>query len=81
MKDSEEIDPEEETPYSHRDHAWFVAFAPYEKPEVAVSVIIEHGGHGGHTAAPIAREILKTYFSHYPPSKTIGLGKERIEVN
>jgi penicillin-binding protein 2 len=81
MKDSEEIDPEEETPYSHRDHAWFVAFAPYEKPEVAVSVIVEHGGHGGHTAAPIAREILKTYFSHYPPSKTIGLGKERIEVN
>ena len=81
MKDSEEIDPEEETPYSHRDHAWFVAFAPYEKPEVAVSVIIEHGGHGGHTAAPIAREILKTYFSHYPPSKTIGLGKERIEGN
>ena len=81
MKASEEIDPEEETPYSHRDHAWFVAFAPYEKPEVAVSVIIEHGGHGGHTAAPIAREILKTYFSHYPPSKTIGLGKERIEVN
>ena len=81
MKDSEEIDPEEETPYSHRDHAWFVAFAPYEKPEVAVSVIVEHGGHGGHTAAPIAREILKTYFSHYPPSETIGLGKERIEVN
>jgi len=81
MKDSDEIDPEEETPYSHRDHAWFVAFAPYEKPEVAVSVIVEHGGHGGDTAAPIAGEILKTYFSHYPPSETIGLGKERIEVN
>jgi len=81
MKASEEIDPEEETPYSHRDHAWFVAFAPYEKPEVAVSVIIEHGGHGGHTAAPIAREILKTYFSHYPPSRTIGLGEERIHLN
>jgi penicillin-binding protein 2 len=41
MKDSGEIDPEEETPYSHRDHAWFVAFAPYENPEVVVSVIIE----------------------------------------
>jgi len=81
MKDSEEIDPEEETPYSHRDHAWFVAFAPYENPEVAVSVIIEHGGHGGHTAAPIAGEILKTYFSHYPPSKTIELDKDKIEVN
>ena len=67
--------------YGDRDHAWFVAFAPYEKPEVAVSVIIEHGGHGGDTAAPIAGEVLKTYFSHYPPSKTIGLGKERLEVN
>lgn len=81
MKDSEEIDPEEETPYSHRDHAWFVAFAPYENPEVAVSVIIEHGGHGGATAAPIAGGILKTYFSHYPPSKTIKLDKDKIEVN
>ena len=81
MKDSEEIDPEEEIPYSHRDHAWFVAFAPYEKPEVAVSVIIEHGGHGGATAAPIAGKILKTYFSHYPPSKTIELDKDKIEVN
>ena len=81
MKDSEEIDPEEETPYSHRDHAWFVAFAPYENPEVAVSVIIEHGGHGGATAAPIAGGILKTYFSHYPPSKTIELSKGKIEVN
>jgi len=81
MKDSEEIDPEEETPYSHRDHAWFVAFAPYENPEVAVSVIIEHGGHGGATAAPIAGKILKTYFSHYPPSKTIELDKDKIEVN
>ena len=81
MKDSEEIDPEEETPYSHRDHAWFIAFAPYENPEVAVSVIIEHGGHGGATAAPIAGGILKTYFSHYPPSKTIELSKGKIEVN
>ena len=81
MKDSEEIDPEEETPYSHRDHAWFIAFAPYENPEVAVSVIIEHGGHGGATAAPIAGGILKTYFSHYPPSKTIELSKDKIEVN
>ena len=81
MKDSDEIDPEEEPPYSHRDHAWFVAFAPYENPEVAVSVIIEHGGHGGATAAPIAGGILKTYFSHYPPSKTIELDKDKIEVN
>ena len=71
MKDSEDIDPEAEIPYSFRDHAWFIAFAPHEKPEVAVSVIIEHGGHGGATAAPIARQILETYFTHYPPAKTL----------
>jgi penicillin-binding protein 2 len=81
MKASDEIDQEEEIPYLFRDHAWFVAFAPYEKPEVAVSVIIEHGGHGGATAAPIVGEILKTYFSHYPPSKTIELDKDKIELN
>ncbi len=74
MKASDEIDPEEEIPYSFRDHAWFVAFAPYEKPEVAVSVIIEHGGHGGTTAAPIARKILETYFAYYPPPETNGSG-------
>jgi penicillin-binding protein 2 len=72
MKDSDEIDPEEEIPYRFRDHAWFVAFAPYEKPEIAISVIIEHGGHGGDTAAPIARKILETYFTHYPVPKDIG---------
>jgi len=70
MKGPEEVDSEDETPYSFRDHAWFIAFAPYNNPEVAVSVIVEHGGHGGAVAAPIAGEILKTYFTHYPPMKT-----------
>jgi penicillin-binding protein 2 len=49
-------------PYQYRDHALFVAFAPYERPEVAVSVIIEHGEHGGAAAAPIAGRILRKYF-------------------
>ncbi|MEA5113278.1 MAG: penicillin-binding protein 2 [Geobacteraceae bacterium] len=48
--------------YQFRDHALFVAFAPYEKPEIAVAVIVEHGAHGGSAAAPIAGRILKTYF-------------------
>ena len=72
MKDSEDIDPEEKIPYSFRDHAWFIAFAPYENPDIAVSIIIEHGGHGGDTAAPIARKIMKNYFSHYPPKNISG---------
>ena len=72
MKDSEDIDPEEKIPYSFRDHAWFIAFAPYENPDIAVSIIIEHGGHGGETAAPIARKIIENYFSHYPPKNISG---------
>lgn len=43
------------------DHAWFVAFAPAEKPEIVVSAIVEYGGHGGTTAAPIAKRIIETY--------------------
>jgi penicillin-binding protein 2 len=48
--------------YQYRDHALFVAFAPFEKPEIAVSVVIEHGEHGGAAAAPIAGAILRSYF-------------------
>jgi penicillin-binding protein 2 len=49
-------------PYQFRDHALFVAFAPYDKPEVAVAVVVEHGEHGGSAAAPIAARILRKYF-------------------
>ncbi len=49
-------------PYQYRDHALFVAFAPYDAPEVAVAVVIEHGEHGGAAAAPIAGAILRKYF-------------------
>jgi len=44
-----------------RDHAWFVAFAPVDKPEVAMSVLVEHGGHGGSAAAPIAKKAIEAY--------------------
>jgi len=45
-----------------QDHAWFTAFAPVKNPEVVVVVIVERGGHGGTTAAPIARQILNAIF-------------------
>jgi penicillin-binding protein 2 len=45
--------------WEERDHALFVAYAPYEKPKYAISVIVEHGGSGSSMAAPIARDILK----------------------
>jgi len=44
-----------------RDHAWFVAFAPVEKPAIALCVFIEHGGHGGGAAAPIAKLAIEAY--------------------
>ncbi len=53
--------------YWHRDHGWFVAVAPAEHPQIAVAVVIEHGGHGGSAAAPIVGKLLRYFFSreHY----------------
>ena len=57
----EEYD-EDEIPEELRDHALFIAFAPVEAPEIAMAVIVENGGGGSRTAAPIARELLDHYF-------------------
>lgn len=54
---------EKNIPFHLRDHAWFVAFAPAEKPAIVVCVLIEHGGHGGVVAAPIAKEIISKYIN------------------
>lgn len=60
MKQDEE---ENETlPEKYQDHALFVAFAPVEQPELAMAVLVEHGGHGGATAAPIAQKVMEAYF-------------------
>ena len=48
-------------PRELKDHALFIAFAPVENPQIAVSVIVEHGGHGGSTAAPIAKKVMDHY--------------------
>lgn len=53
---------EEEIPYQFRDHAWFTCFAPAENPEIAVTVLVEHGLHGSSGAAPVARKVLEAYF-------------------
>lgn len=45
----------------HRDHALFIAFAPAEAPRIALAVLVENGGHGGSTAAPIARQVIDFY--------------------
>lgn len=45
-------------------HAWFIGFTPFEEPEIAIAIILEHGGSGGGAAAPIAGEYFRRYF-HY----------------
>jgi penicillin-binding protein 2 len=54
---------EEDIPYKYRDHAWFTCFAPADNPEIAVTVLVEHGLHGGSGAGPIARAVLNQYFT------------------
>ena len=53
----------EQLSYLIRDHAWFVAYAPADNPEIAVAVLVEHGGHGGAVAAPLAKQVIEKYFS------------------
>ncbi|MEP5153083.1 penicillin-binding protein 2 [Planktotalea sp.] len=55
-------------PWERRDHALFVNFAPYDNPEIAVAVVVEHGGGGSTAAAPIARDItLQALYGEDPP--------------
>ena len=65
--ESEEID--EDIPYDERDHALFVGFAPFEQPQFAVSVVIEHGGSGSATAAPVARNLISSTLARYVAGK------------
>ena len=56
---------EQDIPYKFRDHAWFTCYAPADNPKIAVTVLVEHGLHGGSGAGPIARVMLKKYFEQY----------------
>jgi len=56
---------EKDIPYKFRDHAWFTCYAPADDPQIAVTVLVEHGLHGGSGAGPIARVVLKKYFEKY----------------
>ncbi len=64
----------EDRPYELRTHAWFVGFAPFDEPEIAVAVVVEHGGAGGAAAAPIGGEILRTFFEGSPETRVTGGG-------
>jgi penicillin-binding protein 2 len=55
--------------YYRRSHAWFAGFAPADHPELAIVVLIEHGGHGGKYAAPVATRILQEALGEELPAK------------
>ena len=59
-EEQRELDLEtSQIPYDDRDHALYVAFGPYKNPRYALSIIIEHGGSGSSTAAPMAKKLFK----------------------
>ena len=60
MKQTEKYD-EKKVLERHRDHALFIAYAPADAPTIALAILVENGGHGGSTAAPIARKVLDFY--------------------
>jgi penicillin-binding protein 2 len=57
-----------------KDHGWFVAFAPYTNPEIAIVVIAEHAGFGGVVAAPVARAVLEAAFAPPRGQETVAQG-------
>jgi penicillin-binding protein 2 len=63
----------------HRDHALFIAFAPAEDPKIAIAILVENGGHGGSTAAPIAREVFDYHLLGKKPAVKAKLNPDEGE--
>ena len=71
-EEERELDLElNQIPYKQRDHAWYVAFGPYNNPRYAVSVLVEHGGSGSKAAAPIAKSLFKLIIDRHPKREEI----------
>jgi penicillin-binding protein 2 len=76
IKQDEEYD-RELVAERNRDHALFIAFAPVEHPQIAVSVLVENGEHGSSTAAPLARQIIDAYMALYPQNPSEGFDESK----
>ncbi|TAJ25512.1 MAG: penicillin-binding protein 2 [Nitrospirae bacterium] len=63
--------PAKDIPKKLRDHAWFVSYAPVDEPKIAVAVLVEHMGHGGSVAAPLAKQMIEAFvkFAPEPPQE------------
>ena len=66
-------------PYDQRDHALYIAFGPYKHPRYALSVIVEHGGNGSTTAAPMAKKLFKLIIDRHSKRQSID-DKKYLEI-
>jgi penicillin-binding protein 2 len=62
------------SPFGH--HAWFAGYAPADDPKIAVVVLVEHGGKGGHVAAPVAMEIVRAWAETVAPAPRVATDPE-----
>lgn len=63
--------PDEDLPKKLRDHAWFISYAPTQAPRIAVAVLVEHMGHGGSAAAPLAKQLIEAFVKLTPHEPVI----------
>jgi penicillin-binding protein 2 len=63
LEQHKEFKDEKDIPYALRDHAWFVCGVLDQAPRIAVCVLVEHGMHGGATAAPLAKKVIEYFYS------------------
>ncbi len=68
-----------EIPYEERDHALYVAFGPYKNPRYALSIIVEHGGSGSATAAPMAKKLFKMIIDRHKKRESVN-EKKYMEI-
>ena len=68
-----------EIPYQERDHALYIAFGPYKNPRYALSILVEHGGNGSTTAAPMAKKLFKLIIDRHSLRESIN-NKKYLEI-
>ena len=68
-----------EIPYEQRDHALYIAYGPYVNPRYALSIVVEHGGNGSTTAAPMAKRLFKLIIDRHEMRQSINQ-KKYLEI-
>ena len=68
-----------EIPYEERDHALYIAYGPYKDPRYAVSILVEHGGNGSTTAAPMAKKLFKKIIDRHQSRESVK-NKKYMEI-